>query len=176
MLIDDVMPSFDVTRVDTIVVKVPADVVYRAALDIDLIEVVRRDRLLGVPFAIRGVLGRIVRFVRRQPPRPVPPTMRLADLPAEGESLRLAEEPGRRRAARQGTTSSCLPVLGGSLRRAQRTTVRTPPEARTTARTRGRGGPMPATDVGRSDAGRARVSVRRWRRRAVARRIGARRR
>jgi hypothetical protein len=43
MLIDEVLPSFDVTRVDTIVVAAPAEEVYRAALALDLVQVVRED-------------------------------------------------------------------------------------------------------------------------------------
>ena len=42
MLIDDVLRDFNVTRVDTIVVAAPADEVYKAARELDLIQVIRR--------------------------------------------------------------------------------------------------------------------------------------
>lgn len=47
MLIDEVLPSFDVTRVDTIVVAAPAEEVYRTALARDLVQVVREDPSLA---------------------------------------------------------------------------------------------------------------------------------
>lgn len=95
MLIDEVLPSYDVTRVDTVVVAAPADAVYRAAVEVDLVRVVADAPLLRVLFAVRGVPDRLRRLAGRAGPPPEVATMRLADLPEEGEWVRLAEEPGR---------------------------------------------------------------------------------
>jgi hypothetical protein len=95
VLIDDVLGDFDVTRVDTVVVRAPAEDVYRIARDIDLVEVVRADPLVGALFALRSIPDRIMRLLARAPAAPDVESMRLADLGDEGEWIRLAEEPGR---------------------------------------------------------------------------------
>lgn len=95
MSIDDVLPDFDVTRVDTIVVTGAADDVFRAVLDLDLLHVVREDAVVGLLCAVRGIPDRIMHLVRRRRTEPDPDTMRLRDLAAEGEWIRLAEDPGR---------------------------------------------------------------------------------
>lgn len=94
MLIDDVLPQFDVTRVDTVVVAAPADVVHRVALDLDLVDVVRSDRLIGLLFAVRSVPDRLLRLVGRRPTAAEAESMRLRDLGEEGEWIRLGEVPG----------------------------------------------------------------------------------
>jgi hypothetical protein len=94
MLIDDVLPDFDVTRVDTIVVAAPADEVYRIALELDLVQVVRDDPLVGFLFAMRSIPDRLMRMFGRQPASSASPSMRLGDLPLEGDWIRLGEDPG----------------------------------------------------------------------------------
>jgi hypothetical protein len=95
MLIDEVLPNFDITRVDTIVVAAPADVVYRTALELDLVQVVREDRVIGFLFALRGIPDRVMRLLGKRPAAPAPEAMRLGDLPVEGEWIRLGEDPGQ---------------------------------------------------------------------------------
>jgi hypothetical protein len=95
MLIDEVLPTFDVTRVDTVVVAAPADAVYRIAVDLDLVEVVREDPVLGALFAVRGVPDRIMRLLGRRGEPPPQESMRLGELPEEGKWIRLGEDPGR---------------------------------------------------------------------------------
>ncbi|HEX6418569.1 MAG TPA: hypothetical protein VFZ77_08725 [Acidimicrobiales bacterium] len=94
MVIDEILPAFDVTRVDTVVVAAPADDVYRVALDLDLVEVVRDDPVVGILFAVRSIPDRVMRLLGRRD-EPPPPSMRLRDLPQEGEWIRLGEDPGR---------------------------------------------------------------------------------
>jgi hypothetical protein len=94
MLIDEVLPSFDVTRVDTIVVAAPAEEVYRTALALDLVQVVREDPIVGFLLALRGIPDRVMRLLRKRPAAPAPEAMRLGDLPVEGEWIRLGEDPG----------------------------------------------------------------------------------
>jgi hypothetical protein len=95
MLLDEVLADFDVTRVDTIVVAAPPAAVYRAVMELDMVQLVRDDRVLGLLFAVRGIPDRLLRLAGRAPEVPEPVSMRLADLPAEGEWVRLAEDPGR---------------------------------------------------------------------------------
>lgn len=95
MLIDEVLADFDVTRVDTVVVRAPAQDVYRIARDIDLVEVVREDPLVGALFALRSIPDQVMRLLRRAPSAPVVESMRLSALGEDGEWIRLAEEPGR---------------------------------------------------------------------------------
>jgi hypothetical protein len=94
MLIDEVLPSFDVTRVDTIVVAAPAEEVYRTALAVDLVQVVREDPIVGFLLALRGIPDRVMRLLRKRPAAPAPEAMRLGDLPVEGEWIRLGDDPG----------------------------------------------------------------------------------
>ena len=95
MLIDEVLPQFDVTRVDVVVVTGAPQHVYQALRDYDMVDVTRDDRLIRVLFAVRGLPDRLMQMLGKRP-EPAPVTsMRLADLPAEGEWVRLAENPGR---------------------------------------------------------------------------------
>lgn len=95
MLIDEVLPQFDVTRVDIVFVNGAPEDVYGALLDYDMMEVTREDRLIGALFAVRGIPDRVMRVLgKRHQPAPVR-SMRLADLPSEGEWVRLGEDPGR---------------------------------------------------------------------------------
>jgi hypothetical protein len=95
MLIDEVLPVFDVTRVDTVVVAASADAVYQVALDLDLLEVVRDDPVLGALFAVREIPDRVLRALGRREEVPPPESMRLGELTDEGEWIRLGEDPGR---------------------------------------------------------------------------------
>jgi hypothetical protein len=95
MLIDEVLPQFDVTRVDVVVVTGAPEDVYHALLDYDMVDVTRDDRLIGALFAVRGIPDRVMRLLGKRPQPPPVTSMRLADLPAEGEWVRLGEEPGR---------------------------------------------------------------------------------
>jgi hypothetical protein len=90
MLIDDVLPTFDVARVDTIVVAASADEVYRTALELDLVQVVRDDPLVAVLFAIRSVPDSLMRALGKRQAQPAVESMRLGDLPLEGEWIRCA--------------------------------------------------------------------------------------
>jgi hypothetical protein len=94
MLIDDVLLDFDVTRVDTIVVAAPADQVYKTALELDLIQVARDDPLLASLFAIRSIPDRVMRVLGKRPASADLESMRLGELPLEGDWIRLGENPG----------------------------------------------------------------------------------
>ena len=85
MLIDDFMPTFDVSERHHTLALAPADRTYDAARNVDL----ARSRVIRGLFAARGV-PRMVRGRRR----PVPRTMTLDDLLAAG-FVWLGEDPGR---------------------------------------------------------------------------------
>lgn len=94
MLIDEVLPTFDVNRVDIVMVNGAPEDVYRALLDYDLVDLPRDDRLIGALFAVRDIPDRVVRLLNKRPaPAPVS-SMRLVDLPSEGEWVKLGEDPG----------------------------------------------------------------------------------
>ncbi len=96
-LIDDVLPDCDAAIVARRVVRAPADVVFRAALETDLIAASAEDPLIGALFGIRGAVDRAVARVRGQePPRAPDATMRIGEIPAAGPDwIRLAQTPGR---------------------------------------------------------------------------------
>ena len=93
MLIDDVLPIFDVARVDTIVVAASADEVYRTALELDLVQVARDDPLVALLFAIRTVPDLLMRTLGKRQAQPAVESMRLGDLPLDGDWIRLGEDP-----------------------------------------------------------------------------------
>lgn len=95
MLIDEVLPDYDVTRVDTVVVSASAEDAYRLAVDLDLVQVVAEEPIVKALFVLRSIPDRVLQALGRRPPAPPTETMRLADLSEEGEWIRLAEDSGR---------------------------------------------------------------------------------
>ena len=85
VLIDDLMPTFDVSERHHALALAPADQTYEAARRVDL----ARSRVVRALLAARGIPG-LVRARRRPPPR----TMTVDDLIAAG-FVWLGEEPGR---------------------------------------------------------------------------------
>ena len=85
MLIDDFMPTFDVSERHHTLALASADQTYEAARRVDLV----RSRVVRALFAARGV-PRLLRARRR----PLPKTMTVDDLIAAG-FVWLGEEPGR---------------------------------------------------------------------------------
>ena len=100
MLLDEVLPEFNATIIEHVVIDAPLEVVFETAREMDFMQVHSPmvDALMfvrGLPERIRGRLG------NRPPPSP-PPAMRLADLfdgSADPEVLEgwlaLGEVPGR---------------------------------------------------------------------------------
>ncbi len=100
MLIDEIMPEFDATIVEHLVIDAPPDVVYRAARDMDFLQV--HSPIVDAAMFIRGVPDKLGRRIRNEPPPPAPPAMRLTDM-FDGHAdpdvlegwLALGEVPGR---------------------------------------------------------------------------------
>ena len=95
LALDDLMPTFDATRIEHRVVEAPPAVVYAATIRADLVESVRRNRVVTGLFAVRAGAERLVSTLRGGPATEPPDmaTMRLGDLPEHGEWVRLAEDP-----------------------------------------------------------------------------------
>jgi hypothetical protein len=94
LLLDEVMPRFDATRIEHRVIDAPAGAVYDAMLRADLVDAVRRNHVVSGLFAARAAAERVVSAVRGAEPPAAgeASSLRLADLPREGEWIRLREE------------------------------------------------------------------------------------
>ena len=100
MLIDEILPEFDATIVEHIVIDARPDVVYEAARGMDFLQI--HSPLLDAAMFVRGLPARLGQMRRDQPPSPSTPSMRLADLfdGATGDEglegwVGLGEIPGR---------------------------------------------------------------------------------
>lgn len=94
MLIDQILPTADVARVDVVVVNGAPEEVYRALLDYDLADLPRDDRLVGALFALRSIPDRVVRILGERSEQAPVTSLRLAELPSEGAWVKLGENPG----------------------------------------------------------------------------------
>jgi hypothetical protein len=89
------MPAFDATRIEHLVIHAPPATVFDAAIHADLVDAVRRSRMVHGLFALRGSAERVAAIARRievSAPSDLP-SMRLADLPEHGDWVRLGEDP-----------------------------------------------------------------------------------
>lgn len=100
MLIDEVLPEFDATIIEHIVIDAPPDAVYEAARGMDFLQV--HSPIVDAVMFVRELPVRIGRRLRDRPTPPPPTGMRLADLfdgSADPEALEgwlaLGEVPGR---------------------------------------------------------------------------------
>ncbi|MEZ5080156.1 MAG: hypothetical protein R2878_05755 [Thermoleophilia bacterium] len=100
MLIDRVLPRFDATIIEHIVIDASPEVVFRAAREMDFLQI--HTPFVDALMAARGLPDRIGRRLGNRPAPPPPPTMRLADLfdrPGAADALEgwvaLGEAPGR---------------------------------------------------------------------------------
>jgi hypothetical protein len=97
MLLDDLMPDFDATRIEHRVISAPRERVYSAAVEADFLDAVRSSRVVRGLFAARAGAERLAQAARRSP-APAPPepeSLRLSDLPERGDWVRLGEDPPR---------------------------------------------------------------------------------
>jgi hypothetical protein len=97
VLLDDIMPVWDATRIEHRVIPASRAAAYDTALAVDLLDVPRRNAAVRAAFAVRAGGERVVQAVRGTPATPdpePPPTLRLRDLKDHGEWLRLGARPG----------------------------------------------------------------------------------
>jgi hypothetical protein len=90
-ILDELMPRWDATRVESRVVRAPMGVVFDEALHLDFLDVPRRHFAVRALFAVRSAAERVVNALlfRKAKPAATPLTMRLTDLPQSGEWVRL---------------------------------------------------------------------------------------
>jgi hypothetical protein len=96
MLIDCLMPEFDATRIEHRVVAARLSDAYAAAVGIDFVDAVRQSHALRGLLALRAQTERIASVLRRSGSAVTaggPEALRLADLPEQGEWVRLGEHP-----------------------------------------------------------------------------------
>jgi hypothetical protein len=97
MLLDTVMPTYDATRIERIVVAMPPDALFDAAMHADFLDAGRRSPVVRAAFSVREIFEKVVCFLRSRP-QPVaaePEHLRLTDMENRGEWVILAREPGR---------------------------------------------------------------------------------
>ena len=98
MLLDDVMPSYDATRIEHRVIDAPPERVNEAALHADFMQAFRESRAARALVAIRSAAERSVSALSRrtEPPARAPAgPMTLAGLPTFGEYVLLGIDPPR---------------------------------------------------------------------------------
>lgn len=95
MLIDDLLPRFDRSTVQTVIVEAEPARVYASVLEADLVQAYRGSPSMRVLFAARTIPSAIARRVRRRPPPPEPEAWRIGEMPEQGEWVKLGEDFGK---------------------------------------------------------------------------------
>jgi hypothetical protein len=94
MLLDSLMPDFDATRIEHRVIDGSPANVYEAAIHADLVDAMRRSRIVRGLFALRAGAERVVATARGSNVVSAPePTLRLAEMPEHGDWVRLGVDP-----------------------------------------------------------------------------------
>jgi hypothetical protein len=95
VLLDSLLPEFDVTRIEHRVIDGRPAGVYEVAIHADFLDAVRRRRIVRGLFGLRAAAERVAAAARRSqavgPPEPV--ALRLAEMPEHGDWVRLGEDP-----------------------------------------------------------------------------------
>jgi hypothetical protein len=92
MLLDAFMPDFDTTRIEQRVIDARPAAVYDAAIHADLVDAMRRSRIVRGLFTVRATAERLAAIARRRRgATPDMPVMRLAEMPNAGDWVRLGE-------------------------------------------------------------------------------------
>jgi hypothetical protein len=96
LLLDDVLPRFDVTRLEHRVIDGDRETVYGGLMQADFLSAWRDSTAVRALFALRSAAERVAQLGReRQAPPPPPQTLRTSDITSHGEWVSLAEEPPR---------------------------------------------------------------------------------
>lgn len=95
LLIDEVMPGYDAIRTEHLVVDMPIERAWDAVLDADFMETATSSGLVRGLFALRSAGEKAVQAVTRKTPEPLPEpdSMRLRDMPSEGDWILLGSNP-----------------------------------------------------------------------------------
>ena len=97
MLLDDLMPTWDATRIEHRVLEGRPEEIYPAVLQADLLESIRRSPLARGAFAVRSAGEHLVAAVTRSGYEDPPPAaeLRFGSLEEHGEWVRLGADPPR---------------------------------------------------------------------------------
>jgi hypothetical protein len=95
VLIDELMPRFDRSKVETVIVEAEPARVYAAVVEADLMQAYKGSPTMRALFAARGAPSAVARRVRKEPAPPEPVALRLDALEEEGEWVRLGEDFGK---------------------------------------------------------------------------------
>jgi hypothetical protein len=95
VLIDELMPRFDRSKVETVLVEAEPARVYAAIMEADLMKAYKGSPSMRALFAARGVPSAIARRIRKRPAPPEPEALRLDALEEEGEWVKLGEDFGK---------------------------------------------------------------------------------
>jgi hypothetical protein len=94
VLLDNLMPEFDATRIEHRVIDGRLADVYEAAIDADFVDAVRRSRIVRGMFLVRAAVERVAATARRSRVlNPAEATLRLAEMPEHGAWVRLGQDP-----------------------------------------------------------------------------------
>jgi hypothetical protein len=95
MVIDEVLPEYDVNRVEHVTVGGEPVRVYAILLEVDLMQARRESPGGRAIFAARGAPDRVRRRIRKQPPPPPVEPLRLEELDDAGTWVKLGEDFGK---------------------------------------------------------------------------------
>jgi hypothetical protein len=94
MLLDTLMAEFDATRVEHRVISGARSDVYDAAVHADLVDAMRRSRVVRTLFTLRRAAERVAATVGgSQVPSAPEPMLRLAEMPEHGDWVKLGADP-----------------------------------------------------------------------------------
>jgi hypothetical protein len=95
MLLDDLMPKFDATRIEHRVIDGQPAKVYEVVIHVDFLDAMRRRPIVRGLFALRAAAERVAATMRRSrvlsPPEPA--ALRLGEMPEHGDWVRLGADP-----------------------------------------------------------------------------------
>ena len=95
MLIDELIPRFDRSKVETTIVEAEPARVYAAVLEADLMQAYKGSPSMRALFAARDAPAAVARLIRRESAPPEPEALRLDALEEEGEWVKLGEDFGK---------------------------------------------------------------------------------
>ncbi len=95
MLIDELLPRFDRSKVETTIVEAEPARVYAAVLEADLMQAYKGSPSMRALFAARDAPAAVARLIRRESAPPEPEALRLDALEEEGEWVKLGEDFGK---------------------------------------------------------------------------------
>lgn len=97
MLLDELLPRFDATRIEHRVISVDRPAMYQAVMRTDFLRTWSDSPALRMLSATRSSAERLVARARNRPfvEPPTPASLRLADMPTQGDWVRLGEAPPR---------------------------------------------------------------------------------